>query len=217
MVDDRSDDGRFTPEHTDDEILAAVRAHQPAATSEVADEVGVTRQGADHRLRQLRDDGRVSSKKIGASLVWFPADETPSPRELQEARSRRSRIAAGHSASSGDGRDDAASTAADDAPESLEDVEFPEGRERADCEATVRAARDYLRTDGPATMREIVAAVMPEHPLGYDADAALEKIEAGDRFRGAWWRRVVKPGLEALEDVESPPRGGSDWTYSGEA
>lgn len=75
MVDDRSDDGQFTPEHTDAEILAAVRAHEPAATSEVAGEVGMTRQGADRRLRTLRDAGEVSSKKIGASLVWF----APSP------------------------------------------------------------------------------------------------------------------------------------------
>lgn len=67
------DSGRFTREHTDEEILAAVRAHEPAATREVGDEVGMTRQGADRRLRTLRDAGRVNSKKIGASLVWFPA------------------------------------------------------------------------------------------------------------------------------------------------
>ena len=67
----RNKEGRFTPEHTDAEILAAVRAHEPAATSEVAGEVGMTRQGADRRLRRLRDEGRVSSKKIGAALVWF--------------------------------------------------------------------------------------------------------------------------------------------------
>jgi hypothetical protein len=74
----------------------------------------------------------------------------------------------------------------------------------------VQAARDHLRDHGPATMRELVAAVMPDHPLGYDVDGALEKIEADDRYRGAWWRRVVKPGLEARDDVEKPPRGGSD-------
>lgn len=35
------------------------------------DELGVSRQAADRRLRNLRSDGRVSSEKIGASLVWF--------------------------------------------------------------------------------------------------------------------------------------------------
>jgi len=71
MAEQRNTDGRFTPEHTDEEILAAVRAHEPAATSEVADEVDMTRQGADRRLRSLRDEGRVNGKKIAASRVWF--------------------------------------------------------------------------------------------------------------------------------------------------
>lgn len=39
-------------------------------TKEIADAVGVTRQGADYRLRQLRDDGVVTSEKIGNVLVW---------------------------------------------------------------------------------------------------------------------------------------------------
>ncbi|WP_251344415.1 hypothetical protein [Haloplanus halophilus] len=47
-------------------------------------------------------------------------------------------------------------------------------------------------------MREIVVEVMPGHPVGYDVHGALEKVEAGDRYRWAWWRRVVKPGLKAL-------------------
>lgn len=68
---ERNSDGRFTLEHSDAEVLAAVRAHSPAATSEVASELGMTRQGADRRLRQLREEGRVASKKIAASLVWF--------------------------------------------------------------------------------------------------------------------------------------------------
>lgn len=58
--------------HSDDEFLDAVRRHEPAGTREVADEVGVTRQGADCRLRKLRDEGRVRSKKVGRdSLVWM--------------------------------------------------------------------------------------------------------------------------------------------------
>lgn len=67
--------------HNDDDVVAAVRAHDPAATSEIADELGLSRQGTDRRLRSLRDAGRVSSKKIGASLVWFM------PRDRAEADS----------------------------------------------------------------------------------------------------------------------------------
>lgn len=56
--------------HSDEEYLDAVREHQPAATSEVAAAVGVARQSADYRLRQLEDDGKVTSKRIGNSLAW---------------------------------------------------------------------------------------------------------------------------------------------------
>jgi hypothetical protein len=104
-----------------------------------------------------------------------------------------------------------------DAVGELEHVDFPAGRDREECSAAVYAARDYLREHGPATKRDLVAEVLPEHPLGYDVDGALEKVEAGDRYRGAWWRRVVKPGLKALPDVEAPARGASEWRYTGEA
>lgn len=74
MEKDRNHEGRFTQQHTDEDVLAAVRAHEPAATSEVGNELGIARQSADYRLRKLRDEGRVNSKKIGASLVWFVAE-----------------------------------------------------------------------------------------------------------------------------------------------
>lgn len=70
----RNEGGRYESEHTDEEVLEAVREHQPAGTQEVADELGVARQSADYRLRQLLDDGRVSKKKVGNSLVWFPEE-----------------------------------------------------------------------------------------------------------------------------------------------
>lgn len=61
--------------HTVDEYLTAVRANEPASTLEVAEAVGVTRQGADARLRKLEDEGLVESKKIGNSLAWSVAGE----------------------------------------------------------------------------------------------------------------------------------------------
>ena len=68
---ERNERGRYEPEQSDEEILDAVRKHEPAGTSEVADELGIARQSADYRLRQLLEDGRVSKKKVGNSLVWF--------------------------------------------------------------------------------------------------------------------------------------------------
>jgi hypothetical protein len=97
-----------------------------------------------------------------------------------------------------------------------EGVEFPQGKDRTDCELAVSAAFGYLANAGQATKGQIVLATMPENPLGYDVDGAREKVEAkGERFRGAWWRRVVKPGLEALPDVEKPSGGQSEWRYTG--
>jgi len=71
---DRDSTGRFKPEVSDGEIIEAVRENEPAGTSEVGDAVGLARQNADYRLRQLRDDGRVKSKKVGGSLVWTVTD-----------------------------------------------------------------------------------------------------------------------------------------------
>lgn len=60
--------------HSEQEYLDAVGEHSPASTSEVAEAVGVTRQGADYRLRQLEEDGKVQRKMVGNSLVWMLAD-----------------------------------------------------------------------------------------------------------------------------------------------
>ena len=67
---ERNEGGRFEPDHTDGEVLEAVRNHEPAGTREVADELGIARQSADYRLRRLLDEGRVSKEKVGNSLVW---------------------------------------------------------------------------------------------------------------------------------------------------
>jgi predicted transcriptional regulator len=54
----------------DEEVLAAVEEHQPAGTSTIATALGIERQGADYRLRKLRDDGHVIADDIGGSLAW---------------------------------------------------------------------------------------------------------------------------------------------------
>ncbi|TYT61698.1 winged helix-turn-helix domain-containing protein [Natrialba swarupiae] len=73
---DRDNRGHFQTEHSDREYLAAVANREPAGTSEIAEEVGVTRQNADQRLRRLEDQGKVSCKKVGTSLVWSLEEET---------------------------------------------------------------------------------------------------------------------------------------------
>ena len=83
MEREREESGEYAPSVTDEEILEAVETHEPAATSEVGEEVGVVRQTADYRLRQLRDEERVRSKKIGASLVWFRTADRQQQRDSE--------------------------------------------------------------------------------------------------------------------------------------
>ncbi|TKR25835.1 FaeA/PapI family transcriptional regulator [Natronomonas salsuginis] len=66
-------DGRQT--YSDDAFIEAVSEKQPAATKEVADLVGCTRRNADYRLRRLEDEGKVTSKEAGNSLIWSITSE----------------------------------------------------------------------------------------------------------------------------------------------
>lgn len=92
--------------------------------------------------------------------------------------------------------------APESAPEQTESIgrleSFPQTQDVDDCLRAVHAARDFLKEEGPASMREIVNNVMPEHPLGYD----IPELETGERYRGTWWRKIVQPGLKELDDVE---------------
>ena len=72
---ERNEHGRYKPEHSDEEFIRAVAEHEPAGTKEVADELGIARQGADYRLRRLEENGKISKKKVGNSLVWSVQQE----------------------------------------------------------------------------------------------------------------------------------------------
>lgn len=61
----------------DDEILRAMldRGEPAYITSEVADMVGMTREGTRGRLQQLEEEGRIYSKKPSSRIViWWPAE-----------------------------------------------------------------------------------------------------------------------------------------------
>jgi hypothetical protein len=104
-----------------------------------------------------------------------------------------------------------------DAADADDDTDaLPGTVDRQDAAAAVATARAYIRDHGGATKQDLVKNVMPDHTLGYDVDAALAKVDSQGRYRGGWWRSVVKPGLEALDDVEKPSRGGSTWKSAGE-
>lgn len=62
---------------SDDELKTAVKDLTPAATAEVAERVGMSRQGVEYRLKKLEDrydTPWVWSKMIGSTRVWLHAD-----------------------------------------------------------------------------------------------------------------------------------------------
>jgi len=61
------------PETTDQQYLRLFgRSSAPVLfTSEVADRVGVTQQGAYKRLARLRDDGLLASKTANETVWWL--------------------------------------------------------------------------------------------------------------------------------------------------
>lgn len=61
------DDGRR--EYTDDQFLEALR-DGAETTKEVAETLGMSRQGAHKRLSLLRDDGVITSREVGGTILW---------------------------------------------------------------------------------------------------------------------------------------------------
>lgn len=180
-------------------------------SSEVADAMDdCSRRQALEDLKLLKRAETVESKDVGARAVaWWHVDRVTPPRvdpaehpaqtALEEAREESKTRFEQHA-------EQRIQQIADDDP--LAAVEFPSGKDREECVEAVRAAESYVLEHGSATMRDFVADVLPEHPVGYE----IVDLEPGDRYRGAWWRRVVKPGLKALPTVEPPADGQSDWT-----
>jgi len=194
--DKTGEDGRFEATYEPEEFLDAVDALELPTTSDVAETVECAHRTALHHLNNLEDDGRLDSRMIGRAKVWSAVDDVEaSPRDRTDSVAENSRDAAL-----------AAVEANDDLPSDI-DTE--------DAVAAVSAVVEFLKTaDGQkATMREIVAATIEAHPLKYDVVKALTKIEAGERYRGGWWRIAVKPSLEAHPNVEKPPEGASNWKY----
>lgn len=88
-----------------------------------------------------------------------------------------------------------------------QELSFPANKDRTECLEAIEAAAQYVKTNNGASMREIVANVMPDHDLGYD----VPELQEGDRYRGSWWRKVVKPGLEHDDRVKKPTSGQHEW------
>lgn len=190
--------------------------------SNIARKLDYTREYVAQRLKRLTEHGVVDRVDRGlydlaetegvetAATAERAGDATTDARDREAAETAEQSDAAGETPTTADGVDAPREARDADARDALRDVDFPGGRDREACVDAVLAARDYLAESGGASMREIVVTVMPDHSLGYD----VPDLEPGDRYRGSWWRKVVRPGLKALPDVESAS-GGGQWRVTG--
>jgi len=63
--------GRYTGEYSTEDFLSAIRDEGGmVGTGEVADQIGCAHDTAYKRLQKMEDDGLVSSRKVGNTLVW---------------------------------------------------------------------------------------------------------------------------------------------------
>lgn len=58
---------------SDEQVLRAIRDHYAPAvgTTDIADEVGLSRQAIDKRLRKFERNGLVETDKVGQSRIWW--------------------------------------------------------------------------------------------------------------------------------------------------
>jgi len=213
MPREHGESGEFVKTVSLDDVLAVFDAVEGPVilSADVADELDCSRETARRKLETLHDRGDLEWRKVARRVIYWRPDSDEKAADTAEAPVRRD-----ESGDHGTHAEAKHAGAARRESDPLDSVDFPATRERDACEDAVRAARDYIRAQGGATKAELVRGVMPEHALGYDADAAIAKVATEERYRGGWWRSVVKPGLEALDDVEKPPRGGSTWKPAGE-
>lgn len=208
MPREHGDDGEYVETVALDDVRAVFdEVRGPVVLSvDVSDALGCSRETARRKLGALYNRGEVDRRKVSRRVLYW-RDENA------------------ESGARADAVDDAADGPADPPPdahgghaaaeEDALDAALAELPSTVDPDAArdaILAAREYLRGEGPASKTAIVRTVMPEHPLGYDAEDALAALDTdGERYRGSWWRKVIRPGLVALDGVEPPPKGANEW------
>jgi hypothetical protein len=72
-------------------------------------------------------------------------------------------------------------------PEIVLPDELPHSIDQSEAREVIGRVLELVDDGGPLQRTEIVDRLDDSHSLGYDMDNP----------RGAWWRRIVRPGLEA--------------------
>jgi len=66
-----AESGKYTDAFSDEDFIEAIHAEGGlAGTTAIAEIVGCTRRQALNRLKNLREQNKVTSKDVGRSLVW---------------------------------------------------------------------------------------------------------------------------------------------------
>jgi hypothetical protein len=181
---ERTDKSGRKPRVSDTDLLDVFRSTSDPvlSTREVTDEVPIKRRATLNRLQSLKDARELESKQIGGrNTVWWK------PRDISEDAD----LAAAGAALSLDDEPAQVTTTDVLAPGITLGDNVPEHVENKNAHIAVAAAAGFVSKHAPTEKSEITAAVRPDHPLGYGPDA-------GDgRDRSAWWRRIIRPGLQA--------------------
>ncbi len=100
---DRDERGRFTSEVTEQDILKAFdRADAPFLTAtEIGEKLSISRQAANYRLKQMRENGRVERKRTGARAVawWATVAPAPSAETLRDIKATEGELERGETIS----------------------------------------------------------------------------------------------------------------------
>lgn len=67
---ERDDQGRIKETYPLDDVHAALAEIGPATTREVEERLGCAYATAYEKLRELEDDGRVTSRKVANARLW---------------------------------------------------------------------------------------------------------------------------------------------------
>lgn len=204
------DDSDREPRVSDEEILSVFAQNDDTnlMVMEVADELPIRHTVLDDRLDDLYERGLLEREDESRGTVWTLASDVEDDLVISESEIETDVEA-----------QTAAVTGPETPPQQEEDptesqqapTEEPRGPEVTD-EPTIdaietfdppgtsadqerkrealRAAYVYLQKRNSASRADFETDVFPEHPSTYE--------EPDD-----WWREVIRPGLEAVSDVET--------------
>jgi hypothetical protein len=176
--------GQFTAEFQDRDFLRALENNGGGTTSEVADAVGCEYRTAYARLQDLDDEGRVSSREIGNSLLWEAVETVGDTTDERDDHGR----AEPDDTDAGD--TNGALTAA---VEKVADGWDVTSKKLANRKAAARAVLEYARENGSVSKQEAQDEFLPEHSIsGQDART--------------WYRQTVKPALREVAEYDNSER-----------